>query len=166
MKNAHGGWLCRGRFVIKDLWQDPLSYNSTASTSRTKRLASISRNELITLNTVSLKPPMFRMSARSAACVVPCGCRSMQINFGSLPIEADNNLLTDASLNQRWNARCSDDDRPRSLRPGRPNYPERVIWNTVRKTRPLSTTRSNIRCISAVSRFDSTSNSAANISFM
>ena len=34
------------------------------------------------------------------------------------------------------------------------NLPDRIIWNTVRRTRPLSTTRSNTRCISSVSRTD------------
>ena len=43
----------------------------------------------------------------------------------------------DASFSQRWNARCSDDDKLL-----RPNWPERTIWNSVRSTRPLSTTRS------------------------
>ncbi len=41
------------------------SYSVTASISATKRLASLSRNELITSNTASLKPPTLRMSLRS-----------------------------------------------------------------------------------------------------
>ena len=65
-----------------------LGYNSTASTSATKRPASSLRNEATTLNTASLKPPTFRMSERSGACVVVYGCRSMHTSFGpalSLP---------------------------------------------------------------------------------
>ena len=46
------------------------SYSSTASTSATKRPASPLRNAATTLNTASLKPPTFKMSSRSGACVV------------------------------------------------------------------------------------------------
>lgn len=48
-----------------------IHYSLTDSTSRTKRVGSLFRNELTTLNTASLKPPMFRMSSRSAAWLVP-----------------------------------------------------------------------------------------------
>jgi hypothetical protein len=42
-------------------------YSSIASTSATNRWLLSARNALITLNTESLKPPMFIMSARSQA---------------------------------------------------------------------------------------------------
>jgi len=42
-------------------------YSSIASTSATNRWLLSVRNPLITLNTASLKPPMFRISARSQA---------------------------------------------------------------------------------------------------
>lgn len=44
---------------------------SIDSTSATNRPASLPRNEATTLNTASLKPPMFRMSSRSGACDEP-----------------------------------------------------------------------------------------------
>ena len=44
-------------------------YNSTDSTSATNLAASSPRYEATTLNTASEKPPMFRMSSRSGACV-------------------------------------------------------------------------------------------------
>lgn len=58
------------------------NYSVTASISATKRPASLVRNAEITSNTASLKPPTFRISLRSGACVIAFGCRSMQINFG------------------------------------------------------------------------------------
>jgi hypothetical protein len=45
--------------------------NSINSTSATNLAASSLRYEATTLNTASLKPPMFRMSSRSGACVDP-----------------------------------------------------------------------------------------------
>lgn len=48
-------------------------YNSIASTSATKRCASSATNDATTLNTASEKPPTFRMSVRSGACVVVYG---------------------------------------------------------------------------------------------
>ncbi len=47
-----------------------IDYNSTFSTSATKRPLSSARNEATTLKTASLKPPTFRMSLRSGAWVV------------------------------------------------------------------------------------------------
>ncbi len=44
---------------------------SIDSTSATNRPASLPRNDATTLNTASLKPPMFRMSSRSGACDEP-----------------------------------------------------------------------------------------------
>ena len=62
--------------------QGRFDHSSTASTSATNRPASSLRNAATTLNTASLKPPTFRMSLRSGACVVVYGCRSMQTSFG------------------------------------------------------------------------------------
>ena len=50
---------------------------------RTLRPASL-RYDATTWNTASLKPPMFRMSSRSGACVEPYGWMSMQTSFGEL----------------------------------------------------------------------------------
>jgi hypothetical protein len=50
--------------------QGSSSYNSTASISVTKRFGSAVKNAATTSNTASLKPPMFKMSLRSGACVV------------------------------------------------------------------------------------------------
>lgn len=63
------------------------AYISISSTSSTNRWLLSARNALITLNTESMKPPMFMMSARSQALTVWYGCRSMQTSFGlaSLP---------------------------------------------------------------------------------
>ncbi len=47
-----------------------LDYNSTFSTSATKRPTSSARKAATTLKTASLRPPTFRMSLRSGACVV------------------------------------------------------------------------------------------------
>ena len=60
---------------------EPL-YSSIDSTSATNLAASSLRYEATTLNTASLKPPMFRMSSRSGACVEPYGWMSMQTSFG------------------------------------------------------------------------------------
>ena len=87
--------------------------------------------------------------------------RSTSRRLGLSPIDADSSVPTEASFSHRWNARCKLDDRL-----VRPNWPERIIWNSVRSTRPLSTTRSNTLCISCESRFDRTANSAAGMSFM
>ena len=65
-----------------DSSQGCFDYTSIDSTSATSLAASSAKKALTTLNTASLKPPMFRMSPRSGACVVQFGCRSMQINFG------------------------------------------------------------------------------------
>jgi hypothetical protein len=48
-------------------WRPKRYCSWTASTSATKRWLLSARNALITLNTASLKPPMFMMSARSHA---------------------------------------------------------------------------------------------------
>ena len=48
-------------------------YNSIASTSPTNRSGSSLRNEATTWKTASLKPPTFRTSERSGACVVRVG---------------------------------------------------------------------------------------------
>ena len=57
-KNARGRLLRRRRLDVVRL----STYSSTDSTSRTKRDASFSRNDETTLNSASLKPPMFRMA--------------------------------------------------------------------------------------------------------
>ena len=47
------------------------TYSATDSTSRTKRVLSFDRNDETTLNTASLKPPIFRMSSRFGAWLDP-----------------------------------------------------------------------------------------------
>ena len=61
-KNAPGRVLGRGRFVVQRFH---LQFDRFAS--RTNRFPSADRNDETTLNTVSLSPPMFRMSSRSGA---------------------------------------------------------------------------------------------------
>lgn len=60
------------------------SYNSTDSTSATNLATSSPRHEATTWNMASLKPPMFRMSSRSGACVEPYGWMLMQTSLGEL----------------------------------------------------------------------------------
>ena len=52
-------------------WRRFSFYSSNDSTSATNLAASSARYEATIWNTASLKPPMFRMSARSGACVDP-----------------------------------------------------------------------------------------------
>ena len=70
-KNARGAFPPRAFWPLFVSTEFTETYSSTDSTSRTKRDASFSRNDETTLNTASLKPPMFRMSSRSSAWLVP-----------------------------------------------------------------------------------------------
>ncbi len=64
-------------------------------------------------------------------------------------------------FNQRWNARCTELDNPTRPLPALflavllLNLPDRIIWNTVRRTRPLSTTRSFTRWLRQESNLQS-----------
>ena len=70
------------RFSTTEPRHSSIVYSAIESTSATNRLASSLSYEATTWNTASLKPPTFRMSSRSGACVDPYGWMSMQTSLG------------------------------------------------------------------------------------
>lgn len=62
------------------------SYTSIHSTSATNLTASSFSCEATTLKTTSEKPPTFRISSRSGACVETYGWIPLQTSFGSLTL--------------------------------------------------------------------------------